>query len=401
MKYEFEETREEELVKDLLPENEDKTLVIESVIKTSGKISIEDCNVVFDLQKGASLEGNKIKFVDSEILFIGSSNKPVIQIEDGDIEFEGCKIVHENPENEVLTNFVRGSGNGRIDVSDCQFYNIQGRFIQSVGTSVYIEKCNIENYVGEFCEVINKGDIKPSVKVTDSSFKKISFLKDFVPSWSDEYKETGKLPLDYDHDRRSPYIIDVTESIANSFSNNTFENCDIGCIRVKSKRGKTTIKGCNFKKSPTKVQNLEDEKFEAMNIYARCEMDVENCKFVQSRGIYCHAQYSKLLIKKCIFDRCKAKNKFRSGIIYIMNEVDEQCINIEECEFKKCQIEGKYSESETGIIYIVAGVPERSQEGSVIIKKCTYNDCKADKRIWGKEKQDGFFGKTITFYREI
>ena len=95
MKYEFEETREEELVKDLLPENEDKTLVIESVIKTSGKISIEDCNVVFDLQKGASLEGNKIKFVDSEILFIGSSNKPVIQIEDGDIEFEviGEKIV--------------------------------------------------------------------------------------------------------------------------------------------------------------------------------------------------------------------------------------------------------------------------------------------------------------------
>lgn len=414
MKYQFSEEKSEKVVNRFGNEVEDKTIWIDSRIEFSSEKVIEDCNIIFDVGKGAGFKTNKrLTFIDCEILFIGSSKDSVISVTGNTVSFDGCVFAQEDPTENILTNYVRGTGKGSIDVSGCKFYDLYGRFIQSEGMSVYVDSCEIENYVGEFCEVIaqinDNVNSYPSVKIDQCKFTNVRFLDGFVPDrFSNEYSDSGKMQMDYSGaSRQSPYIIDIDAFASALLNNISFENCNMGCARVQCMGypvGKCKINECTFIKSPTNIQKHGDgysEDIESFNIYARCELDITNCKFVQARGVYAHAQYTKLLIENCLFDRCKVKNGFMDGILYIFNEVDEQCIDVNDCKFKKCKITGKFDESNTGMIYIVAGVPERKQEGSVIIKDCSYDDCEADKMIWGKERQDGIFGKMITFYREI
>lgn len=378
MGYEFQETREEVIVTMIEGEYEEKTLVIESSVK--GKdIVFEDCNIIFDLSKGAAISGNKIRLVDCEILFIGSNEEPVIKAEKSNIEIEGCTFIQQKAKKDVMNTYIYSEGESRVDLSDSVFSGLQGTFIISEGSSVYIENCEVNGYIGKFCEVTYYKSTTPSVKVTNSKFKKFKRM-------AGGYGNEG-------------YIFDVNEFIKCTFDNLEFNSCDMGCIKVEG-QGDCTINGCTFKKCPSKASGL-NLGYEPFNIYAYCETSVLSCKFIQSRGVYFHPQYKRLLVKKCVFDRCSTEESFRDGILHIMNEVDEQCINIENCKFKKCVVNGQFDESETGIIYIVAGVPEKCQEGSVLIKKCSFDDCEADEDIWGKERQDGFFGKTITFYREV
>ena len=99
----------------------------------------------------------------------------------------------------------------------------------------------------------------------------------------------------------------------------------------------------------------------------------------------------------CTFDGCDLKSDFgRTGVLYILDEVDEPIIHVRNCKFSNCKVIG----SDTAMIYITAGVPEKKQANTVIIEKCKYVKCKSEQDIRGTEKQDGFFGKTIKMYLE-
>lgn len=356
------------------------------------------------MSKGGCIKtkGRKLRLTDSRICFYGNSAKAAIKLKKGGLEAEDCEFFQEDSDGETFTAVISSKGDGSICMDNCTFRGFLGRWIQAVGTSVYVNGCRVSDLSGEFCNVCydeKKEGVYPSLFVKDCSFQQCSFPEHI------EYTRTKKNEPEY-WDTKSPSVIDGHEIVNAEFENLEFRDCTLKCLRVQNTMLPNPCRLINseFINCTAEVSDDYDSiryEHEAFCVYFRkTNLIMKGCSFENTWPAYSHSQYSAAEITECSFKGCRIENGFRTGILYIFNEVDEPVITISECNFTDCVVEDRYEGGETAMIYIGAGAPTRSQAETVLVEKCKYIKCSAAKNICGKVKQDGLFGRTIVLYRE-
>lgn len=404
----FEEEREEVLLGSNGKEYEDATVIINSALSLTTDLSIESCNVLFDISSGASItsKGNCIKIIDSCVVFDGESQDVINSFVDCKIVFEDCKFSQINAKHKKAEfNIFFKATMGRVEINNCEFEHMIGRIFQSDGTDLYIEKIKVSNISGEFYESVQHEEEYPSVVIKDSEFKNINFPVDV------DYSSTKKVELSFGAKSEGPAVFDIKDAVRAEISNLSFSDIDIMCISnqayVGGNRKYCEIKKCSFKKcrhNKKKPRNQYEYTWEqpldfCINAnYGVCH--ISDCKIVESRGVHIFPQYADASIRKCSFEKCQAEDTSRFGILDILTETDkDNPLIVEDCTFKKCKVICDGSSADHGIIYITGGMAQRAQTESVHLKNVIFEECESDYEVCGKEKMDGFFGGTVTYYK--
>lgn len=398
----FDEEKDLISASDITSENEDIEVNIEELITLNEDTVFEDCNILFDLTKGGRIKVNKkkLKVIDSTVVFKGYCKECVMEIVDGEVLFDGCKFSQIDSLNKY-NRYISMSKSGCIDISSTSITDLQGVFVQSVGANVFFDDCEVKELSGILCEATKVDNYK--IKAPSAKFKKITFEKCSFPKKISWDREISVIPDSWG--TIAPSLIYTFELINTVVEACKFIKCKERCINISNTDlpNPSTIKDCEFIDCSHKVEDSYDSMYrdkEAYSVYLRkTEVTMSNCKFSKSWGVYSHSQCSSANFDKCIFLNCIGYSSFEKyGILSIFNEVNKPCINVTNCEFDKCKTNEMGTNS--GLITISAGEPEKKQAETVIISKCKYKNCKSDHNISGTEKQSGFFGKTIVLYKE-
>ena len=201
-----------------------------------------------------------------------------------------------------------------MEIDSCVFTNIQGRVIQTQGTSVYVENTRISELKGEFCcaaclELVNGEEILPTVEMQHCIFENCVYSTDV------KYKDkihTSRWNYSYEHKgENDPEIIVCEDALSAEFNDMTFTNCNIRCIRVDAWRFSPVckVRKCQFRNDYQDLQFDEYDHYPYTLMFHGVDLLVEECIFDHIDGVYTHCQYSPATISNCRFIACGSKEK--------------------------------------------------------------------------------------------
>lgn len=375
-------------------EYEDSTVIVNKTVDLSEDTVMECCNVYIDALANGMITGSgkTIRFIDSEIVINGALSECLMKYDNCRVVFEDCRISQINCDNVSSIVNICETSLGILDIINCSFMGMKGRVFQAVGTNVFMDNVDVKCLEGEFCEVEPKEEDNykyASISVKGSRFSNIRFPK------SISNQNLNRIKMEYGS---FPSVFFVNEVVKAEFFDCQFKDIRIAGIRseIIGDTRNCEVARCTFKKCLGK-----DNYFCIDSKYGGC--DISDCIFESSRGVHIFPQYSKTSIKDCLFNRCKVDSKFgHIGILDILTNTDkENHMLVENCEFRECVVDTESDEANYGIIYITGGYVESHQKESIFIKNCSFNDCECDREICGKEKKDGFWGGTVTFYKIV
>lgn len=353
---------------------EDSEIVIESVLKFNSNFTFSNCKIQIQGDKSAQIEVGscELVFEDCIVYFEGNASKPAIFNKNGNLSFDTCSFVKESVDNKET--YIQSEADKKnIEMYNCKISDFTGSFLKLHGTNVSLDKVVVDGFNGNFI-TMQKIDYhrQASLIVNNSSFKNCNT-------------------------RILTTLIYVACGDTVKFDNTKFEKCDGECIKLADGelRAKAVITNCVFDTCNHKKDSIFSNENKVIYTF-RYITEIRNCTFKKVSCISISAQIVKAEIIGCKFLDCK-KDEI-GGFLDIHVDVDEPIILIKDCSFDRCINEDTYN---SGIIYLGSGYVEKCNKETVLIKNCTFNDCKAKQNIRGVEKQEGFFGRSIKLYKLI